>query len=40
MVGVARRRFRLHVCVGMADKPAELVFDDHILEKRAVVFLW
>lgn len=30
----------LHVCVGMADKPAELVFDDYILGKRAVAFLW
>jgi len=30
----------LHVCVGMAAKPAELVFDDYILGKRAVAFLW
>jgi len=30
----------LHVCTGMADKPAKLVFDDHILGKRAVAFLW
>lgn len=30
----------LHVCLGMADKPAELVFDDEILGKRAVAFLW
>jgi 4,5-DOPA dioxygenase extradiol len=30
----------LHVCQGMADKPAELVFDDQILGKRAVAFLW
>jgi len=30
----------LHVCVGMAAKPAELVFDDQILGKRAVAFLW
>ena len=30
----------VHVCVGMADKPAELVFDDLILGKRSVAFLW
>lgn len=30
----------LHVCLGMADKPAKVVFDDHILGKRAVAFLW
>jgi 4,5-DOPA dioxygenase extradiol len=30
----------LHVCVGMADKPGERIFDDHILGKRAVAFLW
>jgi aromatic ring-opening dioxygenase catalytic subunit (LigB family) len=30
----------LHVCVGMADKPAELVFEDYILGKRAVAFMW
>lgn len=30
----------LHVCMGMADKPAKLVFDDYILGKRAVAFLW
>ena len=30
----------LHVCLGMADKPAKLVFDDQILGKRAVAFLW
>jgi 4,5-DOPA dioxygenase extradiol len=30
----------LHVCLGMADKPAEVVFDDHILGKRGVAFLW
>jgi 4,5-DOPA dioxygenase extradiol len=30
----------LHVCLGMAGKPAELIFDDHILGKRAVAFLW
>lgn len=30
----------LHVCVGMANKPAKLVFDDYILGKRAVAFLW
>ncbi len=30
----------LHVCFGMAGKPAEVVFDDDILGKRAVAFLW
>ncbi|MFN2237529.1 MAG: DODA-type extradiol aromatic ring-opening family dioxygenase [Anaerolineales bacterium] len=30
----------LHVCVGMANAPAKLVFDDTILGKRAVAFLW
>ncbi len=30
----------LHVCIGMAAKPAKLVFDDHILGKRSVAFLW
>jgi aromatic ring-opening dioxygenase catalytic subunit (LigB family) len=30
----------LHVCLGMADKPAQLIFDDQILGKRAVAFLW
>ena len=30
----------LHVCVGMADKPAKVIFDDRILGKRAVAFLW
>ncbi|MGE5603739.1 MAG: DODA-type extradiol aromatic ring-opening family dioxygenase [Nitrososphaerales archaeon] len=30
----------LHVCFGMADKPAEVVFDDRILGKRAVGLLW
>ena len=30
----------LHVCLGMADQPARLVFDDHILGKRGVAFLW
>jgi 4,5-DOPA dioxygenase extradiol len=30
----------LHVCAGMADKPAELIFDDQILGKRGVAFLW
>ena len=30
----------LHVCAGMADKPAKLVFDDRILGKRSVAFLW
>lgn len=30
----------LHVCVGMANKPGSLIFDDHILGKRSVAFLW
>jgi len=30
----------LHVCAGMAQQPAELVFNDYILGKRAVAFLW
>jgi len=30
----------LHVCLGMADKPARVIFDDYILGKRAVAFLW
>lgn len=30
----------VHVCVGLADKPAQLIFDDQILGKRAVAFLW
>jgi len=30
----------LHVCLGMADGPAEVVFDDQILGKRGLAFLW
>jgi aromatic ring-opening dioxygenase catalytic subunit (LigB family) len=30
----------LHVCLGMAGQPARVVFDDYILGKRAVAFLW
>lgn len=30
----------LHVCLGMADKPARLVFNDQILGKRGVAFSW
>lgn len=30
----------LHVCLGMADKPATTIFDDYILGKRALGFLW
>ena len=30
----------LHVCLGMADKPAKVIFDDQILGKRAIAFLW
>ncbi len=30
----------LHVCLGLAGQPGALVFDDLILGKRAVAFLW
>jgi 4,5-DOPA dioxygenase extradiol len=30
----------LHVCLGMADKPASTIFDDYILGKRGIAFLW
>ncbi len=30
----------LHVCYGLAGKPAKLVFNDRILGKRGVAFLW
>ena len=30
----------LHVCQGMADKSAKLIFDDQILGKRGVAFQW
>jgi 4,5-DOPA dioxygenase extradiol len=30
----------LHVCVGLAAKPGKVVFDEYILGKRAVAFLW
>jgi 4,5-DOPA dioxygenase extradiol len=30
----------LHVCVGMANKAATVIFDDHIAGKRAVACLW
>jgi 4,5-DOPA dioxygenase extradiol len=30
----------LHVCFGMSDGPAKLIFDDAILGKRSVGFLW
>jgi len=30
----------LHVCLGMANKEATVVFDDYILGKRAVALLW
>ncbi len=30
----------LHVCLGMANKAATTIFDDYILGKRAVAFLW
>ena len=30
----------LHVCAGLANKAATLIFDDYILGKRAVAFSW
>ena len=30
----------LHVCVGMSDTPARVVFDDYILGKRGIALLW
>ena len=30
----------LHVCLAMAGSPAELIFEDYILGKRAIAFLW
>jgi len=30
----------LHVCSGMAENPAQLIFDDYIMGKRALAFLW
>lgn len=30
----------LHVCAGLAGGPAELIFDDYVLGKRAVAFKW
>ena len=30
----------LHVCVGMADKPGKVIFDDRILAKRSLAFTW
>jgi 4,5-DOPA dioxygenase extradiol len=30
----------LHVCLGIAEKPAKVIFDNHILGKRGVAFLW
>ena len=30
----------LHVCYGMADTPAQVIFDDKIIGKRSVGFLW
>jgi 4,5-DOPA dioxygenase extradiol len=30
----------LHVCSGMAEGPGKLIFDDKILGKRSVAFLW
>lgn len=30
----------LHVCMGMAQRPGELVFDDYIVGKRSVALLW
>ena len=30
----------LHVCAGMAEKAASTIFDDYILGKRSIAFLW
>ncbi|MDT8284116.1 MAG: hypothetical protein RQ767_01205 [Thermovirgaceae bacterium] len=30
----------LHVCAGMAGTQASLIFDDRILDKRGVAFIW
>jgi 4,5-DOPA dioxygenase extradiol len=30
----------LHVCLGMSDKPAKVIFDDYILGKRGIAFLY
>ncbi len=30
----------LHVCAGLAQRPGELVFDDYIVGKRSLAFLW
>lgn len=30
----------LHVCFGLSDGPAKVIFDDQILGKRGVAFLW
>lgn len=30
----------LHVCVGMAEKPGRLIFDDQIMGVRSVAFAW
>jgi aromatic ring-opening dioxygenase catalytic subunit (LigB family) len=30
----------LHVCAAIAEKPADLVFDDYILGKRSIALLW
>ena len=30
----------LHVCVGMAEKPGKVIFDDEILGKRSLAFSW
>lgn len=30
----------LHICYGLANAPAEMIFDDTIIGKRALAFLW
>lgn len=30
----------LHICVGMANKVATTIFDDYIIGKRSIAFLW
>lgn len=30
----------LHVCIGMVEKPAKVIFDEQIMGKRSLAFLW
>jgi hypothetical protein len=40
MLNPKNPKHQVHVCLGMADKPASTIFDDYILGKRGVAFLW